>query len=409
MTDNSITSVTGPASATRSIALPIVGLGVTQIMGYGTLYYAFAVLEPYISREFGWPSSWSFGCLSLALLIGGLAGPFAGRFIDERGARLAMSLGSIASAIALVVLAMSQDLITFALALIAVEVISVFVLYDAAFAGISQIAGSQAARRAITQMTLLGGFASTFFWPLTHFLVESMDWRSVYLVFALIHLAVCLPLHIAVLKKARPLDADRASSIAEADDERPMLGPQDGMRAMLGLIAYFCLTGFVYSSFNIHWVSALQNAGFTPAVAVGVGVLMGPAQVAIRFLDMIFGRTLHPLTTGAISSVFLIVALAALLLAGVGAVGAIIFAILFGLSQGLSSIVRGTIPLELFGRSGYGARLGKISAISVTVKSCAPFVFALVVENGGAMVAFGAAAVLALLSLAVLRFIPRPA
>lgn len=295
------------------------------------------------------------------------------------------------------------------MALIAVEVISVLVLYDAAFAGISQIAGSQAARRAITQMTLLGGFASTFFWPLTHFLVGNMGWRSVYLIFALMHLALCLPIHIAVLRRAPSAEADQVTSIEDIDSEQPRLGPEDGMRAMLWLIAYFCLTGFVYSSFNIHWVSALQNAGFTPAVAVGVGVLMGPAQVAIRFIDMVFGKKLHPLATGAISSVFLIVAVACLLLAGIGAVGAVIFAILFGLSQGLSSIVRGTIPLVLFGRSGYGARLGKISAISVTVKSCAPFVFALVVENAGTAVAFGAAAGLALLSLAVLRFIPRPA
>lgn len=410
MTENSITNVSKAApDAGRSIAIPIIGLGITQILGYGTLYYAFAVLEPYISREFGWPSSWSFGCLSLALLIGGLAGPLAGRFIDERGARLVMSLGSVASAIALVLLSVSQDLITFALALIIVEVTSVLVLYDAAFAGISQIAGSQAARRAITQMTLLGGFASTFFWPLTHFLTESMDWRSVYLIFALIHLVLCLPLHMIVLRRVQPADRGSPSSIQDVDSELPRLKPEDGMRAMLWLIVYFCLTGFVYSSFNIHWVSALQNAGFTPAVAVGVGVLMGPAQVAIRFLDMIFGKSLHPLATGAISSVFLVVALAALMLAGVGAVGAVIFAILFGLSQGLSSIVRGTIPLALFGRSGYGARLGKISAISVTVKSCAPFVFALVVENAGAAVAFGAAAVLAILSLAAVRFIPRPA
>lgn len=410
MTEQSVTTAADAVStAGRSITIPIIGLGITQILGYGTLYYAFAVLEPYISRDFGWSSSWSFGCLSLALLIGGLAGPLAGRLIDERGARTVMSLGSVASAIALVLLSVSQDLTTFALALIIVETTSVLVLYDAAFAGISQIAGSHAARRAITQMTLLGGFASTFFWPLTHFLIESMDWRSVYLVFALIHLLLCLPLHMIVLRRVQPADPGNASPIPEVDSEQPRLKPEDGMRAMLWLIAYFCLTGFVYSSFNIQWVSALQNAGFTAAVAVGVGVLMGPSQVAIRFLDMIFGKALHPLTTGAISSVFLIIALAALMLAGIGAVGAIIFAILFGLSQGLSSIVRGTIPLALFGRSGYGARLGRISAISVTIKSCAPFAFALVMENAGASVAFGATAVLAVLSLAVLRFIPRPA
>lgn len=402
------TTAEAASDVSRSITIPIIGLGVTQILGYGTLYYAFAVLEPYISREFGWPSSWSFGCLSLALLMGGLAGPLAGRLIDERGARLVMALGSVASAIALVALAMSQDLITFALALIFVEVTSVLVLYDSAFAGISQLAGAQAARRAITQMTLLGGFASTFFWPLTHLLVEDMDWRSVYLVFALIHIFLCLPIHLIVLRRTQPSAAGNLSPVANADRETPSLNQEDGVRAMLWLIAYFCLTGFVYSSFNIHWVSALQSAGFTPAVAVGVGVLMGPAQVAIRFLDMIFGKALHPLATGAISSVFLIVALAALLMAGVGAAGAVIFAILFGLSQGLSSIVRGTIPLALFGRAGYGARLGKISAISVTVKSCAPFVFALMVENVGPLIAFAAAGILAVLSLLALRLIPRP-
>ncbi|MGE0241155.1 MAG: MFS transporter [Parvibaculaceae bacterium] len=410
MTDDTLTGTTEPARDARwPLAVTIIGLGITQIMGYGTLYYAFAVLEPQISREFGWPSSWSFGCLSLALLLGGLAGPWAGRLIDERGARLVMALGSVASAIALVLLALSQNLVTFALALIIVEVTSVLVLYDAAFAGLSQAAGSKAARRAITQMTLLGGFASTVFWPITLYLTQHMDWRSIYLIFAGIHVVFCLPLHLLVLVKARPSHVSEAAKRQEAEPDHPVLGPTEGFRAMVWLIAYFCLTGFVYSSFNIQWVSALQQAGFTAAVAVSVGVLMGPSQVAIRFLDMIFGRNLHPLVTGAISSAFLVVALAALLAsADAGLAGAAIFAILFGLSQGLSSIVRGTIPLVLFGRMGYGARLGRISAISVAVKSCAPFVFALLIENAGPVVAFGASGVLAVLSLLVLRFIPRP-
>ena len=404
-----MTIVAPPArQAATTVAITVIGLGITQILGYGTLYYAFAVLEPQISREFGWPSSWSYGCLSLALLFGGLAGPWAGRLIDERGARLVMSLGSVASAVALVLLASTQNLITFAVALVIVEVTSVLVLYDAAFAAISQVAGNKAARRAITQMTLLGGLASTFFWPLTHYLTAHMDWRSVYWLFALIHLGLCLPLHLLVLGKARPVTTSDNGTPQEMEAEPTVLAPAEGFRAMLGLIAYFCLTGFVYSSFNIHWVSALQQAGFTATVAVGVGVLMGPSQVAIRFLDMVFGRNLHPLTTGAISSVFLIVALAALLASGVGAAGAAIFAILYGLSQGLSSIVRGTIPLVLFGRRGYGARLGRISAISVAVKSCAPFIFALAIENVGPAFAFGAAGLLAALSLIVLRFIPRP-
>lgn len=405
--------VNGPVPAHRNagkaVALAVIGLGITQILGYGTLYYAFAVLEPYISREFGWPSSWSFGCLSLALLIGGLAGPWVGRFIDERGARFVMSLGSVASAIALVLLAASQNLVTFAIALTIVQVASVLVLYDAAFAGLAQVVGSKAARRAITQMTLLGGFASTVFWPFTNYLVEHVDWRSVYLIFAVIHVGLCLPLHLFVFRTVRRQNLEENGEQQEIEADHPVLEQSQGFRAMLWLIAYFCLTGFVYSSFNIHWVSALQQAGFTAAVAVGVGVLMGPSQVAIRFLDMIFGKNLHPLATAAISSALLVVALSSLAAAGAGAAGAVVFAILFGLSQGLSSIVRGTIPLALFGRIAYGARLGRISAISVTVKSSAPFVFALLIQNTGPAFAFGISAGLAVLSLLVLRLIPRPA
>lgn len=406
MAGDSITATTH--SARWSIAITVIGLGITQILGYGTLYYAFAILEPQISRDFGWPSSWSFGFLSLGLLMSGLVGPWIGRLIDERGARIVMSLGSIACAVALVLLAASQNLVTFALALIIVEVTSVLVLYDAAFAGLSQVVGSKAARRAITQMTLFGGFSSTFFWPLTHFLGEQLNWRSIYLIFALIHLGLCLPLHLLVLGKARASTSVHAPKQQESEADHPVLDDAQGFRAMLGLIAYFCLTGFVYSSFNIQWISALQQAGFTAALAVSVGVLMGPSQVAIRFIDMIFGRNLHPLTTGIISSMLLVVALIALMAAGLGAAGAVVFAILFGLSQGLSSIVRGTIPLVLFGRIGYGARLGRISAVSAMVKSCAPFVFALLLEKIGPTSTFTAATTLAALSLIVLRFIPRP-
>src|SRR4029434_8716488 len=99
------------------------------------------------------------------------------------------------------------------------EVTSVLVLYDAAFAGLSQVAGSKAARRAITQMTLLGGFASTVFWPLTHYLAEQMDWRSIYLIFALIHLALCLPLHLLVLRKERPPASVQAAQRPDSETD----------------------------------------------------------------------------------------------------------------------------------------------------------------------------------------------
>jgi hypothetical protein len=54
----------------------------------------------------------------------------------------------------------------------------------------------------------------------------------------------------------------------------------------------------------------------------------------------------------------------------------ILFAALFGVGQGLASIVRGTVPLVLFGRDGYAARLGRLAMLRIFAAAGAPFVFA---------------------------------
>ncbi|WP_372424340.1 MFS transporter [Salinarimonas chemoclinalis] len=388
---------------------PVVGLGVTQIVAYGTLYYAFAVLEPLISSEFGWSSAWSFGCFSLALLVGGLAGPFSGRLIDRRGARLALALGSIASAASLAALSQSAGLAGFLLALVAVEVASTLTQYDAAFAAISQTRGAKEARAAITQVTIFGGFASTVFWPLTHWLTMELTWREIYLAFAAVHLVLCLPLHLLVLRAARPVATSATESAGRAvPHEEGVLAPEHRVRGMVLVVVSFCLTGFAFSAVNVHWVGALSELGLPAALAVAAGALMGPAQVGVRVLDLVFGRRLDPVVTAGLAVCFLVGAMALLLAAGTTYAGVAAFAILFGLSQGLTSIVRGTVPLALFGRAGYGARLGRITAIRLVVTAGAPFAFALIVSSFGPAAAFATVAFLALTALGTLAAIPRP-
>ncbi len=67
-------------------------------------------------------------------------------------------------------------------------------LYDAAFAALVQVAPSRG-RKAISYLTLFGAFASSVFWLLGHALNERLGWRQTLVAFALINLAVCLPLH----------------------------------------------------------------------------------------------------------------------------------------------------------------------------------------------------------------------
>jgi hypothetical protein len=395
----------GGRTNSRWTSVQVIGLGITQIIGYGSLYYAFAVLEPAISRDFGWSAPWTFGCFSVALLLGGVAGPLAGRFIDRQGARLALTCGSLAAALAFAALSRSVDAASFLLALIAVELASTLTLYDAAFAAITQIRGPKEARSAITQVTIFGGFASTAFWPLTHFLLGHMSWQEIYQVFAVMHLVICLPIHFLLAVPAIRRFGTTAAAGVEAQGSIP---EGHRVRAMVWLVLSFCLTGFTFSALNVHWVTGLAEIGLPAAASIAAGALMGPAQVGVRILDLLFGRRLHPFTAARIAVGFLILALLTLMAIGATYVGAMVFAALFGLSQGLTSIVRGTVPLALFGSAGYGARLGNITAIRLVVTSGAPFAFAVLASALGSWTAFGLLALLALAALISLWAIPQP-
>jgi MFS family permease len=117
----------------------ILALGLTQTIGYGTLYYAYGVLAPAISREFGVGLDWFFAAFTIGLLLGGLVAPLVGRELDRRGARLVMTMGSVLAALALVACALAPNIWAFSAAVIFAEAATCLVAYEAAFAGLTQI------------------------------------------------------------------------------------------------------------------------------------------------------------------------------------------------------------------------------------------------------------------------------
>ncbi|MDQ0998163.1 MFS family permease [Phyllobacterium ifriqiyense] len=119
--------------------LVVAVLGLTQIIGYGTLYYSFSVLAQAMAEDFGWPPEWVFGVFSISLLAGGLAAPVAGSWIDRHGAGKVMSWGTIGAVTALIACAIAPSPMTFTAGLITIELASTFVLYNAAFAVLVQI------------------------------------------------------------------------------------------------------------------------------------------------------------------------------------------------------------------------------------------------------------------------------
>ena len=358
---------------TRPILVRLVpSLGLTQIISWGALYYSIAVLGASMRAELGLSAAALFGAYSLSLLLSALAAPLVGRSIDRYGGRLVLSLGSVAAALALFAIAHAQSATAFYAAWALAGIAMAMTLYDAAFATLSQHSGTSY-RTALTALTLMGGLASTVFWPVSLKGLEWFGWRDTLSGFALLQLAICLPLHLAfVPRTVAPITSGKTN----AEYDSGTLPPNARRPAFIALGAAFALNGFIVSALTVHMINVLQGKGLTLESAVWIGAFFGPMQVTGRILEFTIGRRFSSRRIGMIALGLLVAALT-LLIALQGEVAlALAFAVAFGCSNGVVTIVRGTVPAELFGRAGYGGTLGSLAAPALLARAVAPFAFA---------------------------------
>ncbi|QPC88421.1 arsenite efflux MFS transporter ArsK [Mesorhizobium sp. NBSH29] len=404
----------------QNLSYVVWGLGATQIIGYGTLYYSFSILAPEMATDFGWALEWIYGALSIGLLAGGFAAPLSGRLMDRFGAGQVMAVGSVAAALSMFATALAPNAAIFVAFLLVMEVASGLVQYNGAFALLVQVAPNRA-QRSITHLTLIAGFASTLAWPLTSWMHTDLSWRTVYIVFAAANLLICLPVHWKLSRLTRQRMTAKAPqldpvAIEEVDTPLPPEEPleivegslpqADRRRGFIFMAAGFTLMSFVLSALLVHMVPMLTAVGLGTA-AVLVGTMFGPAQVFARFINMTFGKNLSPSRLAILSACALPMALAILLATAPWLAGAFLFAVLFGAGSGLNSIVQGTLPLTLFGSEGYGALVGRVSAIRLVVSAAAPFIFAYVTEQFGVTTALGAAIIIGVASVLAFAAVAR--
>lgn len=380
-----------PAALTRAV----VGLGITQIIAWGSIYYSLTVLGPSITRDLGWNAQWTYVGFSVALLIAGLAAPITGRTIDRIGGRWVMTIGSATAAIGLWLLAFSHNWPSYLAAWSVLGVAKSMVLYEAAFATLTAMSAARA-RRAITYLAFFGGLASTVFWPLTQVLHDAYGWRPTLAVYGALALVVCLPLH-ALLLPAKAASLGHVAGAHVQDGVRSELPEAFLALASLMLSGSFAMTAFMWSGISVHLLSMLGLLGFTATAGVTIGVLIGPSQVLGRVGDMLLGSRFHPLNVLQVSSTLLPVAFLVLVASQGAGWAAALFAVLYGTSIGMNTIARGAVPLALFGPKGYGARLGRLAAPSFVAEALAPIAYAAAIGQfgpwGGLILAASAATI----------------
>jgi MFS family permease len=381
-------------SITSNRAMTVAVLGTTQTLSWGSSYYLPAILATPIAAEFGLSRATIFGIFSLALLLTAVLGPAAGRAIDRRGGRDVLAVSNIVFAIGLVLMGLAPGPLMFCLAWAVVGVAMAMGLYDAAFATLAGLYGKDA-RNSITGITLIAGFASTVGWPTSALMEAEWGWRGACLGWAALQIVVGLPLNRLLIPSVPPPEKAVGAAAAGA-------GPQPRFVDMAMLAFVLATAGFSASALGAHLPGLLQAAGATAAAAVAAGALLGPAQVGARILEFGLLRNVNPMTSAKIAAAAHPLAVAVLLTGG--APMAAVFVLIHGAGNGMLTIVRGTLPLALFGPVGYGHRQGLITAPARASQAFAPYFFGLLVDAYGTgslllTAALGLAAVAALFLL----------
>lgn len=362
------------ALSSRSKTVAAIGFG--QMLAWGSSYYLAAILAPVMARAFALPTVAVFAMFSAALLVSAALGPWAGQRVDRLGGRRVLQHANVLFAVAHLVLATAQGPVTLALGWLLLGVAMPFGLYDAAMSTLVRLYREDA-RRSIVAITLIAGFASSVAWPLTHFVETHTSWRTACAMWALLHLTVGLALH----RYGVPNVIGPVPHAVSSDAPAPL---PPNRQVMWLLAAIFAATGFVFASLAAHLPRLLQSAGASATAAVTAASLVGVFQVGGRVLDALWLKRLHPFVSAKLSTVLHPVG--ALLLLSFGAPLAAVFTALHGAGVGLMTIVKGTLPLSLFGPVGFGQRAGLLEAPSRVMQAIAPVLFSLLLDDLGGQV-----------------------
>lgn len=366
---------------TRSGAWAVVArLGTTQTLAWASSYYLPALLAAPMAAGLGVAPTRVFAAFSLALVISAVVGPRAGRAIDELGGRTVLLATSVLFALGLAGLGLARSEWQMWLAWAVLGMAMGSGLYDAAFATLVHLY-PVSARGAITGVTLLGGLASTVGWPLTAWWSETLGWRGACLAWAALHVSLGLPLHAWLPTHAQEAALPQASPIA-AGAPAPAPRASRAPRWMgVAMAVVFAITWFTSTAMAAHLPALLQDYGLEAAAALGVAMLVGPAQVVGRLLEFGLLRHVHPLLSTRLAATAH--PLGVLALAALGPPAAWLFAALHGAGNGILTIAKGTLPLVVFGPTGYGHRQGWLAAPARIAQAAAPALFGLVMAHWG--------------------------
>jgi MFS family permease len=342
-------------------------LGLAQLITWGTVYYTFSLILGPVQTELGLSRAEASLAFALALLAEGLMAFAVGRWIDAGHERRVMTLGSLAAALGLLAHSQIDSLWSFYAVWIWLGMASAATVYSPAFAVVTRRFPVDY-RRAIITITLFGGLASTVFIPLSSWWIALWGWREALWAMAALHLFVNAPLHALCLRAA-----PRAAAVSGLSPALPRWwGPHWRDPVFVAIALFMVLTMAVTAALPAHMIVLLQEAGLSPAWVVAIPAAIGVAQVLARAGLWVFERRWDVHTANRWIPTLVPAGLIAVMWVGWSPLGAVLFVVLFGMGNGLNTIVKGTVVAQYVGRDHVGTLNGVLGLPIALARAAAP-------------------------------------
>lgn len=352
-------------------------LGIAQICSYGTIYYSFPLIVVAMQRELGWSKSDVYGALTIGLLLAAALAYPVGLAIDRGYGRRVMVWCSLAAAGLFIAWSFVDSLFIYYLIAAAMGSLQAAILYESAFALLARRVGPQNSRPGITTITLWAGFASTVFIPLEQFLLDGWGWRASLWVLAFVNVVCAAGYWRWIKPELDAVNGPHTTSKAE-NIARDKSVVHDALRSSVFWLLLIALTTYsmVFSVFTFHMYPMLLDKQIPTTEVVMAISIIGPAQVLGRIIISRFAQRTSMRTLGSIVlSIFPFVFATFLLDSLTFQLVAALFGI-YGLANGIFTIVRSQVVPEMLSQHAYGALNGLITVPTIIARAIGPVVAA---------------------------------
>ncbi|MFC5819236.1 MFS transporter [Nonomuraea harbinensis] len=354
----------------------VAALAITQTLGFGVLYYSFSVLLTPMSRDLAADPSRVSLALTVSVLIAALGAPVAGRWLDARGGRALMTAGSVLGVVSLLAWSQVRTVAQLYAVFVLIGVAAAMVLYEAAFAVIVARFAAPARATALLAVTVVAGFASSIFMPVTGALVQAYGWRQALIILGIVYGAAAVPLHLLAVGRPRtgkPSPSDTSDSAQAGAGERAALVRAATRQAAFSLLAAaFTLHSAGTATISVLLITYLIHLGHPPLLAAGVAGLLGVLSVTGRLITTGLQRRLPAALIAAAIFALQAVGAAALPLIGVTTAGAVAAVLMFGLGFGVATITKPHLLTERYGTTAYASLSGRLALPAALAKAVSP-------------------------------------